>query len=202
MAYSDFTLDTVRKLFGLTIAKSTLFEKIESINVTSWLKEAIDKGLQLALISEKARSELLVVPILLTSRELSHDVFSIYSGQRLDVDSDQGLVGECDFILAKNPPLPIMQAPIMMIVEAKKNDIEGGLGQCAAQMLGARLFNQQENSNVSTLYGCVTTGETWQFLNLLDNTLYIDKRRYYIDNIEKILGMLQAIVDKCSIPSI
>jgi hypothetical protein len=194
MSYSDFKLDTVRKAFGLTIISSPLFEKAETVPVTDWLKEAIDKGLPLALMSEKARSELIVVPILLTSRELSRNVFSIYSGQRLDIDPDKGLTGECDFILAKTPPIPVIQAPLMMLAEAEKNDIEGGLGQCAAQMIGARLFNQQEGSGISTIYGCVTTGEAWQFLKLADNTLSIDSRRYYIDRIDKILGVLQAIV--------
>ena len=125
MTYSDFNLDTARKSFGLTITPGLLFEKVEPVAVTPWLTEAIDKGLQLALISDKARSELIVVPILLTSRELSHNAFSIYSGQRLDIDPDQGLTGECDFILAKSPPLPVIQAPLVTLVEAKKNDIEG-----------------------------------------------------------------------------
>lgn len=194
MTYSDFSLDMARKSFGLTITSAPLFGEVEPVMLTPWLKEAIDKGLQLALISEKARSELIVVPILLTSRELSHNAFSIYSGQRLDIDPDKGLTGECDFILARTLPLPVIQAPIVTLVEAKKNDIEGGLGQCAAQMMGAKLFNQKEGSNISTIYGCVTTGEAWQFLKLEDNTLCLDSGRYYIDRVDKILGMLQAIV--------
>jgi hypothetical protein len=194
MTYSDFNLDTARKSLGLTITTVALFEKAEPVTVTPWLQEAIAKGLQLALISEKARSELLVMPVLLTSRELSHNAFSIYSGQRLDVDANKGLMGECDFILAKTPPVPVIQAPLMMLVEAKKNDIESDLGQCAAQMVGARVFNQQEGNAISTIYGCVTTGETWQFLKLADNILSIDSGRYYIDQLDKILGVLQAIV--------
>ena len=86
MTYSDFSLDAARKAFGLIITVMPLFEKVEPLAMTGWLKEAIAKGQQLALVSEKARSELIVVPILLTSRELSHEAFSIYSGQRLDVE--------------------------------------------------------------------------------------------------------------------
>jgi hypothetical protein len=54
--------------------------------------------MQLALLSEKARSEFIVAPVLLVARELSHDTVAIYSGQRLDVDASRGLQGECDFI--------------------------------------------------------------------------------------------------------
>ncbi len=198
MTYSDFNLDTVRKKFGLTLNTAPLFERVAPRPSPTWLTESLDKGLQLALISEKARSELIVMPILLTSRELSHNLFSIYSGQRLDVDAVQGLIGECDFILAKSPPLPMMQAPVITLVEAKKNDIEGGLGQCTAQMVGANLFNQQEGQAIKTIYGCVTTGETWQFLRLTDSQVCIDSGRYYIDRVDKILGVLQAMLESQS----
>ena len=193
MTYSDFDLSKIRKSFEVDIVAETLFENTESVALTDWLKEAIDKGLQLALLSEKARSELIIMPILLTSRELNHNTFTIYSGQRLDIDPAQGLVGECDFILTKSPPLPMLQSPVVMLVEAKKNDIEKGLGQCMAQMLGARLFNEQEGNNINIIYGCVTTGEVWQFLKLENSVLSIDSRRYYIDHIDKILGIFQDI---------
>ncbi len=91
--------------------------------------------MQLALVSEKARSEFVVAPILLAAREMSRETLTIYSGQRLDVDPERGLQGECDFILALSAPLPRLRAPLLIIVEAKKNDIEAGLGQCVAQMV-------------------------------------------------------------------
>ncbi len=194
MTYSDFNLDTVRKLLGVTLKSQQLFEKVDPITVPAWLKDALDKGMPLALGSEKARSEFIVVPILLTSRELSGNRFSIYSGHRLDVDPERGLIGECDFILANTPPLPVLQSPIMTIVEAKKNDIEGGLGQCVAQMFGARLFNQKEGNETQTIFGCVTTGEAWQFLKLENHDIYVDQRRYYINQVAEILGVLQVMI--------
>lgn len=197
MAYSDFTLEMVEKTLGVTVQQLTLFPNLEPVAVPTWLREILAKGMQLALISEKARSEFIVVPILLASRELSQNSFSIYSGQRLDVDPEQGLMGECDFILAATPPLPLLHSPIVTIVEAKKNDVESGLGQCTAQMIGARLFNQQEGRGPAVLYGCVTTGETWQFLRLDDTLVSIDRARYYIDNIGGILAAIQTIISHC-----
>ena len=141
--YSDFTLDTVRKAFGLTLKRAPLFAAVDPVDVPQWLTALLEKGRPLAFGSEKARSEFILVPILLASRELHHDSFSIYSGERLDSDPSRGLNGECDFILTNTPPLPVIQAPIVVIVEAKKNDIEAGLGQCVAPMVGAQLFNQK-----------------------------------------------------------
>jgi hypothetical protein len=202
MSYSDFTLDSVYKVLGVTFQPGNLFEKVEVLEVPPWLQEALRKGMQLALLSEKVRSELIVMPILLTCRELSGNKFAIYSGQRLDVDPQRGLVGECDFILTTTQPLPLLQSPIVTILEAKKHDIEAGLGQCAAQMVGARLFNQSEGREDKTIFGCVTTGEDWQFLKLVQTTLTIDSRRYYINNVGQILGMIQAIVACMEIGSV
>ncbi|MFP4438444.1 MAG: hypothetical protein ACLFVO_14470 [Chloroflexaceae bacterium] len=194
MAYTDFSLDQLRKTFGLTLAQTTLMGRPTPVPISAWLQETLDRGMPLALVSEKARSEFIIVPILLTSRELSQNRVAIYSGQRLDVDATSGLTGECDFILTATAPLPVMQAPVICIVEAKKNDIESGLGQCAAQMLGAQRLNQQEGTGIETVYGCVTTGEAWQFLRLNQTTLELDTERYYINEVGTILAVLQAII--------
>jgi hypothetical protein len=195
VTYSDFTVDNLRKTFGIAIKQKRLFEAVEPLEVTPWLEASLDKGMKLALISEKARSELIVVPILLTSRELTNERFYFYSGARFDVDRDKGLSGECDFILTYTDPSPTIQSPIITMVEAKKNDIDEGLGQCGAQMVAARIFNQNEGSGIETIFGCVTTGEIWQYLKLEDSIIYIDSVRYYIDNVGQILGVLQKIID-------
>ena len=135
-----------------------------------------------------------MVPILLAGRELTGDRFAIFSGQRLDVDPERGLMGECDFILAIGPPVPPLRAPIATIVEAKKNDVEAGLGQCIAQMVAARRFNEAAGRSDAPVFGCVTTGETWQFLRLAEPHALLDRKRYYLDNVGGILGVFQAIV--------
>jgi hypothetical protein len=195
MTYSDFTLEMVERAFGLTVQPADLFPALPPLSVPLWLQELLAKGRQLALVSEKARSEFIVAPILLASREISDGTVAIYSGLRLDVLPEQGLVGDCDFVLSITPPVPVLHTPIVTVVEAKKNDIEGGLGQCAAQMTGARLLNQREGRDGSRVFGCVTTGEAWQFLRLDETELSIDTARYYIDNVGGILAVFQAVIE-------
>jgi hypothetical protein len=195
MSYSDFTLETVERQFGVVTQEAILFPDVPSVPVPGWLPKMLARGTRLALISEKARSEFIVAPILLAARELSHDRLAIFSGQRLDVDPDQGLAGECDFILAVGPAVPPLHAPILTVVEAKKNDIEVGLGQCIAQMVAARKFNETAGRALSPIYGCVTTGETWQFLRLADRGALLNRDRYYLDNVGGILGVLVAIYE-------
>jgi hypothetical protein len=200
MAYTDFTLDTVDSVLGIKAQPADLFPDVTPSPVPAWLRELLDRGLQQPLLSEKARSEFLVVPILLATQELSQRAVTIYSGQRLDVDAKQGLLGECDFILAATPPLPALRAPVLTVLEAKKNDIESGIGQCMAQMAGARLFNERAGKGCPEMYGCVTTGEAWQFLRLEGAVVGIDRLRYYVDNVAAILGVLQAIVSRPGVP--
>jgi hypothetical protein len=194
MPFTDFTLDTLRVSFGLAIRQEPLFANVQPIPTPPWLRETLDRGMPLALGSEKARSEFIIAPILLALRDLNHNRIAIYSGQRLEGDPAVGLVGECDFLITPTLPLPIVQAPIISVVEAKKNDIESGLGQCAAQMLGAQRFNLRDRTGIETVYGCVTTGEVWQLLRLDDLVLVIDSERYYINQLELILGALQTMV--------
>src|SRR5262249_59639756 len=117
-----------------------------------------------ALVSEKARSEFLVTPILLACRDLVSGDLSIYSGQRLDVDAELGLTGECDYILALTPPVPRLRAPLVTVLEAKRGDIELGLGQCAAQMVGVRLFNQHAGRPAGPVIGAGRPGAVRRFL--------------------------------------
>jgi hypothetical protein len=146
------------------------------------------------LVSEKARSEFIVAPILLAVRELSGERVAILSGQRLDVDAGRRLLGECDFILALSDPVPRLRAPVLTMVEANKNDIEAALGQCVAQMVAAQLYNERSGQPMPAIYGCVTTGEDWQFLRLEDTAVTIDQGRLYIDNVGGILAALLATI--------
>ena len=196
MAYSDFTLEAAARVLGVISRPADLFPQVQPANAPCWLSEAIDRGgqgIHLSLISEKSRSEFVVAPVLLAGREISGNRLAIYSGQRLDVDPGRGLTGECDFILAASEAVLPLQAPIAVVVEAKKNDIEGGLGQCVAQMVAADLFNQAAGRPGTPIFGCVTTGEAWQFLRLKGTEALMDRQRYYIDNVGIILGIIQTI---------
>jgi hypothetical protein len=193
MSYSDITLEIIRSKFGIALAERPLFPNPGRIAPTPWLQTALAKGHGMAMFSEKARNEMIVTPILLTCRELTHDAFYIFSGIRFDVDPERGLKGECDFILGRTPPTPLLTAPLVVIVEAKKQDLEEGWGQCAAQMLAARVFNEREGQTVGSIYGCVTTGEAWHFMELAGNTIVVDARRFFISEVDIILWIVTQI---------
>jgi hypothetical protein len=197
MAYSDFTLPQVIDQFQLHQQSISLFDSVQPIALSEWLKETLASSQKLGLLSstEKARSEFIVVPILLELERHNQNSVAVYSGKRFDVDSSKGLNGECDFILGKGMTSHVIQAPILALVEAKKQDIELGLGQCTAQMIAAQIFNQSKQQPTEAIFGCVTTAENWQFLKLEDKTLLIEPQIYYLNELEKVLGILQTILD-------
>jgi hypothetical protein len=196
MAFNDFTLETAEVELGVRIQPGSLFGELTGVKVPAWLRDSIDRGLPFARTSEKARSEFIVAPILLALRELCDNRISILSGQRLDVDPARRLTGECDFLVSLSEPLPLVRSPILTLVEAKKNDIEAGLGQCIAQMVAANVFNERSERTVPVVYGCVTTGEAWQFLGLQGAGVTLDPMRYYLDNLGLILAALRATIPK------
>jgi len=196
MAYTDFTLELAEQRFGLTTVLADIFPDSAPVPVPSWLSESLGRGQAVAaMVSEKARSEFIVAPILMTCRELVSGELAIFSGQRLDVDPTRGLVGECDYILARSAPIPRLRAPLITVMEAKRGDIELGLGQCVAQMVAAQLFNERAGTNPIPLFGVITTGEVWQFLKLNGTRLTMHSERLYIDNLGVVLAALKAALN-------
>ncbi len=195
VSYSSYTLEKLEEEYGIVNKRAKLFENVESQKVTDWLKKSLLVAEQLPIKSEKARSEMLVVPILIELRNQNDNFFTIYSGEHLNIDDSKGLRGECDFILAKDTASFNINLPIIQIVEAKKHDIDIGIPQCAAQMLGARIFNEQKGISLEQIYGCVTTGDNWQFMKLQEKEIIIDTKKYYLGNIQELLGVFQQIID-------
>lgn len=195
MAYSDFTsLEQVETRLGIRNKATDLFAEVTPQEPSEWLKTALAIAHELPLKSEKAKSEWIIVPILTEIRNRNHKLFTIYSGDTLNADEEKGLKGECDFILAKDTGSLSISYPIIHILEAKKGDIEVGIPQCAAQLAGAKLYNERKGASSEFLYGCVTTGKDWQFLRL-QNDLLIDRTTYYLAEVDVLLGVFQTIID-------
>jgi hypothetical protein len=193
MAYSNFTLSKVKADFGIvTHETQDLFPAIAPIPPSELLSQVLKEQLPLAgaINTEKARSELVIMPILIEVRRLLNHQISIFSGSTFEVDSAQGLEGRCDFILSHSPEQYYIASPVLTIVEAKNESIPSGLGQCIATMIAARLFNQRAGNPIDAIYGAVTTGTDWKFLKLEGQTAFIDISDYYIKEIDKILGIL------------
>ena len=199
MAYGDFTLELIEENFGIKNRVGQLFPSVQPVAPSEWLRTTLAQNSGLRLSSEKAKSEAIVFPILMELRQRNDHFLTIHSGCTLNVAPEKGFNGDgwplpCDFILAKDVQSFGINYPIIQIVEAKRGEIELGVAQCAAQLIGARLFNQKRNVELPAVYGCVTNGNEWLFLKLADE-LTIDPKLYFLEHPDEVLGVFQQIID-------
>ncbi|MEH1927809.1 hypothetical protein [Nostoc sp.] len=197
MAYSDFKLIEVIDYFGLVIHESSgLFANIQeqecSDLLSTILRENVD--LAVAISTEKARSEMIISPILLEIRRKFNYEISFFSGVDFTVDSQRGLNGFCDFLLSLSSEQLLVRSPVIVLVESKNENLRSGLAQCIAEMVAAQLFNERSGNQIKAIYGAVTIGTIWQFLKLEGNVVSIDLSEYYIKDIKKILGILYSAI--------
>jgi hypothetical protein len=197
MSYSDFTLKKVKQELGIQVIENQdLFSQIPEIPVSDYLLTTLQYNLPLAMAisTEKARSELIISNVLLEVRRKLDNKISFFSGINLDVNKEKNLTGFCDFIISKSSEQFYMSSPIITVVEAKNESISSGLGQCISEMYAASLFNDKEGQHLPAIYGAVTTGSTWKLLKYENNIAYIDLPEYYITDVNKIVGILVAMI--------
>ena len=200
MSYSSFTLGDVKKVFEIEepVETGNLFSDIEPIAPSSVLTAVLDRNMSVALAvnTEKAKSELIVANVLVELREKFERRISLFSGIEFNVDAENGLTGVCDFLVSLSPARFVLEAPVIILVEAKKDDLTVGLGQCVAEMHAAQRFNAESGNDIPRVYGATTSGTEWLFLKLEGQRLYIDTEFYSIHRCDKILGILASMVEQ------
>ena len=193
MSFREFDLPTLQGRFSVTTDNTqSLFPTVAPVSISSSLSSFLSTYGPLGLASgtEKGRSELLVAPMMGEVWARSQRQIAVYSGLEFNVDIARGLNGICDFVLGVSKQVYFIEAPVLVAVEAKRDSIPDGLGQCGAEMVAAQRFNQNAGKPIETIYGCVTTGANWKFLRLHTQRLEIDIDEYSINQPDRILGVL------------
>ncbi len=198
MAYSEFDLADVASKFDVAVNDHPdLFAGVAGAPLSPPVAGLLRLYFPLAIANgtEKARSELLIAPVLADAREQLGRRVSLFSGWDFVVDRAKGLNGVCDYVLCRSPQQEFITAPVAVVVEAKNENIKGGLGQCAAEMVAARLFNERAGTGADSVFGCVTSGNVWRFLRLAGTDLHIDQKEYYLTtHPDAIVGILLHIL--------
>jgi hypothetical protein len=197
MPYSSFTIAQVKRQFQIEVITEPFFSDVPKLAPGEWLATFLSNSAPLAVTlgTEKVRSELIIAPLLFEFRELLDRQVSFFSGTDFSLDVESGLNGVCDFLLTRSKSEVNIEAPAIIIIEAKKGELNVGWGQCAAEMVAAQRFNLAAGEEVPNIYGCVTTGTMWQFLKLTGTVLTIDVTEYPLNPIDRILGILKWMVD-------
>jgi hypothetical protein len=194
MSYSEFTsIIKVKQAFGLTTVEGPRFlPQTTPIAASATLTDFLANSLPVAVAtgSEKARSEMIITPVLLEVRKILQQNISLFSGEDFTVDYESGLNGICDYLISRSPEMLEIEAPAVAVVEAKKADLKTGIGQCVAEMVAMQKFNEAKGKPISVIYGSVSNGTQWRFLKLEEKIVSIDLNDYALPPVDEILGML------------
>ncbi len=197
MAYSNWTLETVKKAFHLEeVNAAGIFSDVEPVAPSAHLTTTLERNVPLAFAmgTEKAKSELIVSAVLVELWEHFDRNISFFSGIDFNVDAENGLTGVCDFLVSLSSSQFHLEAPAIILVEAKRDNLTAGLGQCVAEMVAAQRFNTEQGNDIPCVYGTTTSGIEWVFLKLEEKKLQLDMAAYTIERCDKILGILAGMV--------
>ncbi|NET44419.1 hypothetical protein [Okeania sp. SIO2B3] len=193
MAFSDFkTISDVQKKYRIKYSEENFIVSQELLPSDSFIKDFEFNKEHIDLFaSEASRSETIISPLL---REVYKKYYQKYSFWiRKSISYDEILSGTPDYLFSRRSELgkTVLEKPIVIVVEAKKNDFEQGWGQCLAELLAS----QKINDNFSrAVYGIVTDGNLWQFGKLVADTFIKDSGNFTIDNLLRVYGAVENLV--------
>ncbi|WYL98533.1 MAG: hypothetical protein HEQ19_02340 [Gloeotrichia echinulata CP02] len=120
-----------------------------NINIITELQRIIERNLRrVKLLSEDARKQAIIAPILLEVCEITQSQLNI----EYPINVSDQLKGSLDYYINKGKGL--------LVIEAKQADLSRGFTQLAVELIA---LDQWINSDTPILYGAVTTGEDWRF---------------------------------------
>jgi hypothetical protein len=197
MAFSQFkSIDETARHFDLTSKLASLLPLGALQSASQVLREKVDIVLQESLhrVSEAARCDMLIAPMLYELWLQHRSILKLWS--HAPIAYSETLFGTPDYVIAAQSPFgsESIGTPILIAVEAKKDDFVLGWGQCAAEMLAA----QKLNKNVETrVWGIVTNGESWEFGMLEKSVFTRHPYPYSIGDLDKLFGALSFIMEEC-----
>ena len=192
MAFSDFkTISEVQEKFRIKYSYNDFFG-VEAKNPSEQFLKELEFSQQHIdfFTSEGARCEVVIFPIL---REIYKDYAENYGlWVKKSIAYDETLNGTPDYLIATKSELGItvVGMPLIMMVEAKKNDFELGWGQCLAELVAAQKINDDTTFPV---HGIVTDGILWQFGRLVGNVFTRSRSNFSLDNLPSLFGAVDSV---------
>lgn len=192
MAFSDFkTISEVQEKFRVTYSEDDFVTTEASIPSTEFLRDfEFTRNHINVFASEAARCETIIFPVLKESYKAYADQYALWIKQ--SIAYDEVLNGTPDYFISTRSELgkTVVGSPLILLVEAKKNDFEQGWGQCLAELVAAQKINDDAAFPV---YGIVTDGTLWQFGRLIGNTFTQNRTDFALANLPTLFGAVDSV---------
>ncbi|RKU32032.1 hypothetical protein C6495_11740 [Candidatus Poribacteria bacterium] len=198
MAFSDFkSIAEVQAKFSIKASKEGLIGVDTVLTPADQFLQEFEFNRQHfnTVGSEMARCETLIFPVLREVYKTYAEDYVLWIGESLAYDAI--LSGTPDYFIATKSELGgrILGTPLIIVVEAKKNDFEVGWGQCLAELIAAQKINAQNIKEHAALpvYGIVTDGMMWQFGKLVGDTFTENITPFSLGDMPRLFGAIDAV---------
>ena len=193
MAFSDFkTIAEVLEKFRIVYAENDFFQVEKPLDPSEQFQQDFEFCRQHidVFASEAARCETMIFPILKEIYKRYADAYALWIQK--PIAYDDLLSGTPDYLIATKSELgrPVVGTPLIMLVEAKKNDFEQGWGQCLAELIAAQKINDAPDLPV---YGIVSDGVLWQFGCLIGDVFTQNRTGFGVDNLPILFGAVDSV---------
>ncbi len=194
MAFSEFkNIAEVQGIYKISYEEDRFIPERELSPSSAFIEdfEFNKKNIDI-FTSEASRSEIIISPLLREVYKKHCERYSFWIQK--SIAADEVLTGTPDYMFSRKSPLgkTVLEAPLVMVVEAKKNDFEQGWGQCLAELVAAQKINQDAERAV---YGVVTDGNLWQFGRLRKNVFTKNAENFTVDRLSRLYGALECVAE-------
>ena len=122
-----------------------------------------------------------------------HKQLLVWSRAPFNVDKEQDLAGEPDYLIAPKTKHGIMSVPPLCVMEAKQERWNEGWAQTLAEMYAASI------KGAEICYGIVTTGKAWEFGRLENKVFTKDPTQISAtEDLKKVLDVLNWLFGKAN----
>jgi hypothetical protein len=193
VAFSDYkSLAQVQEEFQIKYQEADFVTQL-GVKVPAVFCEEFDFNLTTmdAFSSEAARCELVIFPVLREIYKRYCSLSALWVQKSFAIDAQ--LSGTPDYMLSRKSELGknVLGVPLLLLVEAKRNDFEQGWGQCLAELIAADRMNQHSRP----VYGIVTDGKLWEFGRLEHQVFTKNLASYTITDLDVLFCILNGLFD-------
>lgn len=203
MAFSDFkTIPEVQEKFHirhvendfLNVEETVRFPSKQFLQELEFSREYID-----IFASDASRCEAIIYPILREVYKGYADGYALWI--KKTIAYDETLNGTPDYLVSTRSELGkrVVGTPLIILVEAKKNDFEHGWGQCLSELVAAQKINDDPDIPV---YGIVSDGTWWQFGHLIADAFTQNRTSFSVDNLPRLFSAVNTVFKAASDVSI
>jgi len=197
MAFSDYkTISQVQAEYKIKYEEDN-FVAVKEHKVSDIFIEEFEFNQQNMDVfsSEAARCEIIIFPILREMYKYYYKKISLWVQK--SIAYDEKLNGTPDYIISKKSELgkTMLEFPLIIVAEAKKNDFEQGWAQCLSELIAARYLN---NNPEMPVYGIVTDAKLWEFGKLTEKGFTKNTDSFIVTDLNKLFGALKFIFDEAT----